>query len=245
LIVVAFLLPLAVYCLVLGMINRRRRPLAVPGSWDCAALLFAVSGFLAIGLPGLLSGFSEYGREAVLVGPHTAGRDGAAGWMWERYENLCATLFVAGAPVVLIGYFAVVVAGAGWLLWRRRGQTVIYNIEADVFGEVLVGVLDAAGLAWSLAGTRYRISRRAGSGVEQSTWLQVESAPLLWHVTLHWQAWNDGVREQVEGELLPALARLRTRDNPMGTWLLTAGTALLSAAVSVLVFAVLYRLYGR
>ena len=43
---VAFLFPLAVYCLVLGLINRRRQPLMVSAGWDFAGLLFAASGFL-------------------------------------------------------------------------------------------------------------------------------------------------------------------------------------------------------
>ena len=58
----AFLFPLAVYCLILGLINRRRHPLMVSAAWDFAGLLFAASGFLAFGLPGILNGFTERGR---------------------------------------------------------------------------------------------------------------------------------------------------------------------------------------
>src|SRR5207253_8850992 len=79
LIIVAYLLPLAVYCLVLGFINRRRHPLMVAGAWDFAGLLFAASGFLAFGLPGLLSGFTERGRSAALFGRPASG---GGAWAW-------------------------------------------------------------------------------------------------------------------------------------------------------------------
>ncbi len=41
--------PLAVYLLLLGMINLSRRPLLVSGSRDAAALALAVSGFVVVG----------------------------------------------------------------------------------------------------------------------------------------------------------------------------------------------------
>jgi hypothetical protein len=248
LIVVAFFFPLAIYCLVLGLVNRRRHPLMVSGAWDCAGLVFAVSGFLAFGLPGLLSGFTEYGRETALVGPHTTGHSGILGWLWECYEGLCAILYIAGAPAVLIGYFLVVVAASALLMWRRQSQTVIYNIHTDVFDDVLAGVLKASRLAWSRAGPRYLITRRSNvppGESEPGACLEVDAAAMLRHVTLHWEAGDVGVRKQVEAELLPALAMVRTRDNPMGAWLLCAGTSLLSASVMMLAFAVLYRIYGR
>ncbi len=247
-IIVAFLFPLAIYCLVLGLVNRRQHPLVVSGPWDCAGVLFAVSGFLAFGLPGLLSGFSEYGRETVLVGPHTVGHAGLLGWLWEGYESLCATLYIAGAPAVLVGYFLLVVTASALLLWRRQNQTVIYNIRPDVFNDVLAEVLKASGLAWSRAGPRYLITHRSNEAPalsDQGACLEVDAAATLRHVTLHWDAGDENVRKQVETELLPALATVWTRDNPMATWLLCAGTALLSAAVMMLALAVLYRLYGH
>ena len=42
-ILLAFLSPLAIYLLIIGAINRRRRPLLVSGPWDFAGLLFAAS----------------------------------------------------------------------------------------------------------------------------------------------------------------------------------------------------------
>ncbi len=45
----AALLPLAVYCCVLGGLQLRRRPLVVSGAWDGMLLALAVSGLVAIG----------------------------------------------------------------------------------------------------------------------------------------------------------------------------------------------------
>ncbi len=157
-IVVVFLFPLAVYCLALGLVNRRRRPLMVSAVWDFAGLLFAASGFLAFGLPGLLSGFTEHGRRLALFGrPSSAG--GAGSWLWDQFEGLCSTLYAAGGGTVLLAYFAVVVLGCAYLLWRRRDETAIYNVHPGVLEEVLAAVLEAGGLTWSRAGNRYFIGR--------------------------------------------------------------------------------------
>ena len=62
LVVFSFLIfpfPLAIYCLVLALINGSRRPMLVPGSWDCIGLLFGLSGFLLATLPVLLTRFFD------------------------------------------------------------------------------------------------------------------------------------------------------------------------------------------
>jgi hypothetical protein len=159
LIVVVFLAPLAVYCIVLGMINRRQHPLMVSARWDFVGLIFAASGFLVFFLPGLLSGFTEHGRTLTLFGRPPAPDGGSWGWLRDLFEGLCATLFAVGGSTVLLAYFALVVAGCGLLLWRRRNQTAVYNVHADVLDEVLTGVLDAGELTWWRAGNRYFIAR--------------------------------------------------------------------------------------
>jgi hypothetical protein len=158
LIFVAFLFPVAVYCLVLGLINRGSRPLMVSAAWDFVGLLFAASGFLVFGLPALLSGFTEHGRRLVLFGRPPSGEGGAWPWFWDHFDGLCSSLFAAGGAVML-AYFAVVVLGSAYVLWRRQGQTAIYNVHPDMLDEVLAGVLDVAGLTWSRAANRYFIGR--------------------------------------------------------------------------------------
>src|SRR5262249_9168748 len=129
LIVVAFLFPLAVYCFVLGVINRRPRPLMVSAAWDFAGLLFAASGFLIFSVPVMLSGFSESWRAFWLVGraPGQATSEGA----YDTWVLVSAT------------YFLAVVGVSAFVLWRRRLQTAVYNVDTVVFEEVLLGVFEA------------------------------------------------------------------------------------------------------
>jgi hypothetical protein len=257
LIVVVFLVPLSVYCLVLGMINRRRHPLMVSAAWDFAGLLFAASGFLAFGLPGLLNGFTERGRSAALFGRPSAG-GGAWSWLADLFEGLCATLFSAGNGTVLVAYFVFVVAGSAYVVWRRRSQTAVYNVHPEVLDEVLAGVLDAAGLSWSRAGNRYFIARPGKGGppverrgayptsaedIERSAYLEVEPAPVLCHATLRWETEDADLQKQVEAELAGALAGVRTTDNPTASWLMTGGIVLLVAAAMVFGLVVIHKLF--
>jgi hypothetical protein len=273
LIVVAFLLPLAVYCLVLGLINRRRRPVMVSAAWDFAGLLCAASGLLAFGLPGILMGLSEHGRQVILFGAPVR-----HGWFGDLYESLCESLFSVGSGVLLLNYFFLVVGVAGFVLWRRQSQTAVYNIRPEVFDEVFAGVLDAAGLLWSRAGQRYFIRRgpkqlRPAEGpaeetespvtasprwpsapgrgsyptsaeeIEQSACLEVDPAPALCHVTLRWETEDASLRQQVEADLARALAEVRTRHNPTATWLISAGAGLLAVIVLLFAFMVIYKMY--
>jgi hypothetical protein len=257
LIVVAFLVPLAVYCLLLGMINRRRHPLMVSAAWDFAGLLFAASGFLAFGLPGLLNGFTEHGRNAALFGRPASG-GGSWAWLADLFEGLCATLFSAGNGTVLVAYFVLVVAGSAYVLLRRRSQTAVYNVHPEVLDEVLAGVLDAAGLSWSRAGNRYFIARPRGDSppaerrgaypasaedIERSAYLEVEPAPVLCHATLRWETEDADLRKQVEAEVAGALAGVRTEDNSTASWLLTAGIVLLLSAAMIFGLVVIHKLF--
>src|ERR1051325_5142693 len=49
LLLIAFLFPLSTYLLILGLVNRRRSPLMVPGTWDFVGVLFGASGFILAG----------------------------------------------------------------------------------------------------------------------------------------------------------------------------------------------------
>jgi hypothetical protein len=272
LIVVAFLFPLAIYCLVLGLVNRRRNPVMVPAAWDFAGLVFAASGFLVFGFPGMLSSLSEYGRHVAMFGV-PARDDSRWGVFRDLFEGLAATLYAFGNGSILLAYFLIVVVGCACIIWRRQSQTAIYNVHPRVFEEILGGVLDAAGLTWSRAGERWFIRRLdkvppsaseqaivvevasvpsprgaypvAAADFVQSAVLEVEATPSLCHVTLRWESHDIDLRKQVESDLANALEDVRTRDNPASTWLLGAGTVLVFATVMVFVIAVVYRISGH
>ncbi len=120
----ACLLPLAVYCLILALANRRPRPFLVPGGWDFAGVLFAASGFLISGGAGILWGFMQMFATHV---PETMS------WLW---------VIPWGA------YFTILVACSAVLVWWHRKHTAIYNIDAEVFNEALTHVLNGQNRAW-------------------------------------------------------------------------------------------------
>jgi hypothetical protein len=268
LIVVAFLFPLAVYCLVLGMLNRRQHPLMVSAAWDFAGLLFAASGFLVFGFPGMLSSLSEHGRHIAMFGvpPQDDNR-----WnvLRDLFEGLASTLYAFGNGAILLAYFLIVVVGCACVIWRRQSQTAVYNIHPHIFDEILGGVLDATGFVWARAGERWFIRRPdkarqsaaeaitvekpletvqrpvTAEDLERSAYLEVDATASLCHVTMRWETQDEDLRKQVEGELANALSDVRTRDNPASTWLLSAGSVMLCATIMIFVFAILYRMYGR
>ena len=143
LIIVAFLFPLALYFFALGLINSRRRPLMISGPWDFAGVLFAASGFLTFGLPAILTGLSERWRFFWWTGQLFGGSITQGMLVW----------------VLNIG---LVLGLAGVVLWRRRNQTAVYNIEPFVLEEALTSVLDGLGLLWSQCGQDIFIRRPQG-----------------------------------------------------------------------------------
>ncbi len=142
LIVLAFLFPLAVYCLVLASVNRRRHPVVVSGRWDFLGVVLALSGFLVAGGPAILSNLVSAWRGS---GRLAGVPDPASGYDWRP----------AVLRVLLAAYFAALVAGVALALRRRRGVTSVYNVDPDRFDEVLGRALDQLGFAWTRAGNRF------------------------------------------------------------------------------------------
>ena len=132
----AFVIPLAIYCLILSFVNRKRHPVVVSGSWDFAGVLFAASGFLLLGGPAILTGFYEHWRLSWLLGEAPTLNDVGESW------SFWVCLWLA--------YFVAVGGGSAWVLWRRRRVTSIYNVEPAVCVEVLTQLMDRLGLEWRL-----------------------------------------------------------------------------------------------
>src|SRR5712692_5625962 len=126
--------------MVLGMINRRRNPLVVPGTWDFVGVLFAASGFLLFGGPYILEKFFEYWRTSLLLGP-------------QRFPGLAGASGFIGM-VLYVLYFAAIAGIAVYVLGLRRRLTVIYNVDPAVFDEASGQVLDALGYSWERTGNQ-------------------------------------------------------------------------------------------
>lgn len=230
----AFLFPLAVYFLILGLINRRRRPMLVPGPWDFGGLLFAASGFLLFGGPAILVALRERWQITSILSPRRA-----AQWPGIDAFNFWVMLSVL--------YFAVVVGGSAILLWRRRMQLAIYNIHPGVLDEALAQALDRLGLPWSRSGQQVYIGLATNPRVQKASIegeagrsqaatvdligyparLEVDPSPLLCHVTLLFHQMNGPLRQEIESELSQVLNQVETHGNQVGLWFLALSFLLL------------------
>jgi hypothetical protein len=105
--------PVAIYMLLLGVINLARRPLVVSGSRDAAALGLAVSGLVFVGPMALL--FPE----------GVAAHFGPAGtrYLWLTF-------------IALLAIFLIVV------LLVLRPRLIVYNISVDQFRPILAEVVE-------------------------------------------------------------------------------------------------------
>ncbi len=144
----AFMFPVALYFLGLAVLNSRRHPTMISGPWDFAGVLFATSGFLLLGGPWVLTGLHTQWRNALIQGRFQALR-GQSGEWWFFWIFIWALYFVA------------ILGGAAFLLWRRRGVTVVYNAEPPLLEEALARSLDRLGLEGALVANRLYIGFRS------------------------------------------------------------------------------------
>jgi hypothetical protein len=188
LIFLAFVVPLGCYCLFLAFINKSRHPVVIAGSWDFAGILFAVSGFLLLGGPAALTGLHERWRMSWLLG-ETRFLVGV-GEQWHFWLSLWVL------------YFAVVIGGSAMLLWQRRKETSIYNIDPPAFDGVLGAVLERLGLEAFRDGPRRLLIQRSGLPSKE-----YPAAPAFTQA-------KTSELQAASKSLLPASATLRERAGP-------------------------------
>ncbi len=255
---VALLLPLALYLLFLGWVNRQPRPTVVSGTIDFVGVLFAASGFLLVAAPAALSSLNESWRLFWLLGEAPSHAEGAL----DGTRRL--GLFLAAV------YFLVVVAVCAAAFWRRRGTTCVYNAEPAVVEAAVAEACERLGLAPVRSGDLYvfglslEAPARRPEGIQaphalprsgsmtslgeaeelvgESAILEVESFAAMKHVTLRWQPADSPVRRAVEAEVGRRLARAGAPEHETGAWLGMAGSALLVLAMATLLALVLRRL---
>jgi hypothetical protein len=245
-----FFFPIALYCLILGMINRRVHPVMVSGSWDFFGLLLAASGLILFGGPTLLAIYYDRDVRDFLLGNY-------------RFVNIHFTTLFLKWWLFWLLYYVIVLGGGALLVWSRRAVTSIYNVEPLIFDDNLALALDRTGVEWTRMGNRVFIGfrDRAGRGSlpqpqhslpgpyhaeiipgsvvprvdqplleamrpEQGAVLDIEPFFTTRHVTLYWRNATLTVRQQVESELGRVLAEVHTHDNPAGTWLMIIASSL-------------------
>ena len=243
LILLAFVI-LAIYLLILGSINRRQHPLLVYGPWDFVGVLFAASGFLLLTGPEVLKVLNERWRQSILFGENPAGATSATESLWLIWL------------ILLTAYFALVVSGSALLLWRSRNHTSIYNVDQETIERTLTRIFARLGLKPLRSGTMFYFGRttlertnaapqetrvtqsaQADSATlvkeqpvhllaQPNVILEVDAFRPLWHVTLHWEPVNSGVRQEIERELERDLSEIPAPDHVLGVWMTLGGFAL-------------------
>ncbi len=251
LLVALTLLPLAIYCYVLALVNKRRQPVIVSGVWDFVGTLFGASGFLLFIFPYVLNSLNDRWLENWLLSPGDADAEaGDAGhhlWLWIR-----------------VGYCVLVVIGAAILLFRRRRVLSVYNIQPARMPELLGQVLDGLQLPWTRLGDEYYLlgpsGRVADTGVngarvtaahassvvgkesrprpstgtltptttpieyahrEKMPLLHLDLFHSLHHVGIRWQPQANAVRPRIEAELRRTLADVTSHKNPAALWFMS------------------------
>jgi hypothetical protein len=213
-----FLFPLAVYCLILGIINRRDRPLLVAGAWDFAGVLFAASGFLIFVGPAVLSAMHEKWRYYWLMGDSNAPAE-ASYYLWLAVWYL---------------YYAGVAGWAAFMLWRRKSSTAIYNIDVATLEVALARVLERLGLSWVRQGNHYYL--KPGTGAADAAELELETFSALSHATLRWHMVEQPQRQEIERELKSVLAASPGHENLAASWFLTVAAVLLLVTLAGMVY---------
>ena len=123
-------------------------------------------------------------------------------------------------------YFTMVVGGACLMLWSRRERTVIYNVDLEVFGQVLSEALKQAGASAVQMGNRILLSGPADVGSNGE--LAVQTFPALSNVTLRWRRVPPKLRTAIERHLQRGLdGDTHALDNPASNWLLAMTGVLL------------------
>jgi hypothetical protein len=216
---VLLLPPLGLYLMVLGWVNRRRRPVLMAGTWEFVGVLFALSGFILVGGPAFLGSLDERSRWFWLLGQADTTRYSGGAWM----------AWVA----VRVAYFVVVAAVAIFALWRGRRLTSIYNIDTQAIVTAIEQALERLGFHVLRSGDSFIVGDRAdkagpkaagsegihaaarapaaapassGSLAAPAAALRVEVFPLMRHATLHWDPADSPTRREVEKEVAHALA---------------------------------------
>jgi hypothetical protein len=240
----AFLVPIGFYCLIIGSINRRPRPLMVSGVWDAVGLLFAVSGFFLATMPMLMSVF--YMRA------YDAAPDEILGlWMsqWAMW----------------LVYFLFLISGAALMILWRWHKTMIYNVDAELFPKVLDQALARAGVGSAADHGRLVLTPLPRTENVESTAvtaapptpappvaaptrcaeLQVDSFASLCHVTLHWDNYAPEVRQQIERELDKCLEGAAPLENPSTGWFLNISGMIFGTLLMVIVAVIILMVFGR
>jgi hypothetical protein len=216
----AFIFPVGIYCLILGILNRRDRPALVSGPWDFAGVLLAASGVLLVVCPFyILRPLYEGWRYYWMMGHPGQGdsQSGATYYLWLSLWFL---------------YYVGVVLGAGWVLSRRREITAVYNVDQSLLEVGLSRVLERLGLDWRRTGNYFILTSKSG---DESA-LEVTGFRYLAHATLRWHGVDGPARQAIETELERVLAGMPPGENAVAGWFMSLGVSIMFVTLAGTLF---------
>lgn len=247
------LLPLAIYLLILSQINRKTASTMISGRADMIGMLMGLSGMLLFMGPWLM----QIWYYRFVTTPIEEGGLTTLESIWSRFMFLW------------LGYYFVILSGAGWMIWGRRNATAIYNVDRLRLEAVLSETLASHGLGQARSGTslfvgpqeesasnpsetpspaettplqgKLSIMPRATLTVKDTrhAHIRVDDFPLLQNLTFHWVDASPGLQEIIETDLRGNLDRTAPDDNPAAGWLLGLSAVLFGMLLTVTALAVM------
>jgi hypothetical protein len=231
------LFPMLVYCLLLIRFNSRHRASMIPGTWDCAGMLLATSGFLLAGGPLVLAGLDATWRRLVLKARVTD---------WRVFTGQGDAYALTTWALV----FVIAMGGAAILINRRKHITVLYNVDTRHMTSALEYIFNQLSIVWTRHDQRYDLqlmsdNANAPSQPSPSSLIAqpyataavtLVSLPSSCNVSLIWNPAEGAIRRLVEGEISQILPNIRAAENPSLSWLVTAAASLFAILVCLMVF---------
>ena len=189
------LAPVSFYLCWLAGVNRRDTPTVVAGSWDFAAVLGSLSGFLVVGGVLLLSFVSSNGQL------FTGGNVDRLKMVFEAQWLTWLALFIGYAAVIGIAATAGAKGRQRWL--------AVYNLDADTAERVIDSALERSGLTAKREGNLWADDRRL---VEARTFHGTG------HTTIRIVCPHTRQREEIERHLRSELAAVECGPGPAAPW---------------------------
>ncbi len=255
--ILIFFFPMAIYCAVLASVNRQQNPVMVTGVGDFVGLLFAVSGFLLVAGPAILSGFYKQSERELLI------LNSVPNWILQSWGNWW---WIWGA------YYGIILLGILLTFRLRRSKTIIYNLDSESMNSFVFELMERSNRYWFRQGNSFFVGEGKPDDVNVSpvTYQEMESmgkSPmgtvsvsqmttqqsgneklcftlepfyLLRNLTIQWHEPESPIRAELESEISTLLPQIYTRNNPVGGWLLGVSGAMFGlmslSVVMMLVF---------
>lgn len=204
------LAPVSFYLCWLAGVNRRERPTVISGTWDFAAVILALSGFLIAGGVLLLSLVSNNGQ--LFTGGNV-----------DRLKVVFEEQWMVWL-MILIGYAALVGIAATAGAKGRKHWLCVYNLDADAAERVIELALERSGLTARRQGNLWADDRRL---VEAKTFHGTA------HTTIRILCPHDRQREEIERHLRSELAAAETGPGPAAPWFTSAAVGSVIAVVGL------------